>query len=201
MWAVNTVSVSATWDMSAGPTWVGSAFSGREVANPLSITAEKAGRYNIVVELDDNLRLHSGSGKPSVERNGDHFWHWHGVEVPELVILYPEQITVQMIDATDNAEVRRVMIEKYGQTRYLEDCGAELLKVDAFGELYEKSFAKLDSWPSTIRFVRVKNSTPEPDGTFKFYTLRVPPETRTPKQGIAWTFGLESKQYAPAKET
>jgi hypothetical protein len=49
--------------------------------------------------------------------------------------------------------------------------------------------------------VEVLNSTPEPDGTRRTYWLRVPPSTRTAKEGVAWTFGLQAEAYAPVRET
>jgi hypothetical protein len=49
--------------------------------------------------------------------------------------------------------------------------------------------------------VEVINSTPELDGTFRTYFLRVPPETRTARQGVAWTFGMTEQEYAPTVET
>ena len=32
------------------------------------------------------------------------------------------------------------------------------------------------------------NSTPEPDGTRRTYFLRVPPQMRTAREAVAWTF-------------
>jgi len=52
-----------------------------------------------------------------------------------------------------------------------------------------------------LAFVHVINSSPEPDGTFKSYFLRVPQDTLSPKAGIAWTFEMEEKEYNPVKET
>ena len=49
--------------------------------------------------------------------------------------------------------------------------------------------------------VRVRNSTPEPDGTYKIYRLRVPPWIQTARQAVAWTFGLSEEEYAPLEET
>ncbi len=49
--------------------------------------------------------------------------------------------------------------------------------------------------------VKVVNSAPEPDGTFKDYFLRVPPTMQTARQAVAWTFGKESHEYAPVLET
>jgi hypothetical protein len=49
--------------------------------------------------------------------------------------------------------------------------------------------------------VEVLNSTPEPDGTRKTYFLRVPPNLRTAREAVAWTFGLAGSQYRPERET
>ena len=38
--------------------------------------------------------------------------------------------------------------------------------------------------------VEVQNSTPEPDGSYRTYFLRVPNHTFTARDGVAWTFGL-----------
>jgi hypothetical protein len=34
-----------------------------------------------------------------------------------------------------------------------------------------------------------------------YYMLRVPPNVRTCKEAIAWTFGLSSEEYNPIMET
>ena len=47
----------------------------------------------------------------------------------------------------------------------------------------------------------VKNATVEPDGSRKIYILRVPPDMRTAREGVAWTFGLTAEQYKPGVET
>jgi hypothetical protein len=49
--------------------------------------------------------------------------------------------------------------------------------------------------------VRVENSTREPDGSKKYYFLRVPPHITRAKEAVAWTFGLDSANYLPKKET
>jgi hypothetical protein len=49
--------------------------------------------------------------------------------------------------------------------------------------------------------VKVINSTPEPDGRFKDYFLRVPPMMVRARQAVAWTFDKVEHNYAPALET
>lgn len=138
-------------------------------------------------------------------------WFWHGVEVEERVVMSPETITVHEIILEENVELRRVKIERFGQDRFFQECGATLIAKDECGELYVRTFrggnnnnrmVNIDPWGvETLTFVKVKNSTPEPDGSFKHYYLRVPPETLTPRSGVAWSFGLQPSDYNPQVQT
>ena len=49
--------------------------------------------------------------------------------------------------------------------------------------------------------VEVVNATPEPDGSFRDYLIRVPPRFRTARGAVAWTFGMEAREYRPKVET
>lgn len=150
--------------------------------------------------IDSRNRPHCDDGPSHRWRDGWSLYHVHGVRIPfhlRHVVESPERITVAEIESERNAEVRRVMIERYGQRRYLVDSGAELVGTDSFGSLYRKTIT--DDEPLVM--VKVKNSTPEPDGSIKDYFIRVPPTMLTPQQAVAWTFGLTGKQYQPSIET
>ena len=59
-------------------------------------------------------RLHCENG-PAVEwPAGERYWFWKGVQVPQHVIEVPDAITASTIQSEKNAEVRRVMIERFG---------------------------------------------------------------------------------------
>src|SRR5262249_31159925 len=101
---------------------------------------------------------------------------------------------------------RRVMLERYGVSNYLENSKAEKIHEDDFGVLYRKiSTRKLPPAPPFGRrsleeplvMVKVVNSTPELDGSYKDYLLRVPPNITTAKEAVAWTFGLSPEEYSP----
>jgi hypothetical protein len=48
----------------------------------------------------------------------------------------------------------------------------------------------------------VVNSTPEQDGTYRRYLLRVPPTTRTAREAVAWTFGFDNaREYMVATQS
>lgn len=147
--------------------------------------------------IDSRNRPHCDSGPSHRWRDGWSLYHVHGVRVPANIIEQPESITVQRIENESNAEVRRVMIERYGQSRYLTDSGATRIHADHFGELYRKPIAG----DEPLLMVKVRNSTPEPDGSVKDYFIRVPPDMTSAQEAVAWTFGLDKREYDPSVET
>lgn len=110
----------------------------------------------------------------------------------ELTALTPERIRDE-----ENAELRRVMLEYYGYDRYLDESGAVPVHRDETGVLWRVELAGDED----VVMVEVVNSTPEPDGTNRTYWLRVPPTTRTAREGVAWTFGLAAEAYEPSRQT
>lgn len=146
---------------------------------------------------DDGFRPHREDGPALEFRDGWRVYAWHGMNVPPDVIEQPAAITPERIDAERNVELRRVLLERYGEERFLEEAGAEVVDTDSCGVLYQKRIAGAEP----IVMVRVQNSTPEPDGTLKIYRLRVPPWIRTARGAIAWTFGMPETAYAPEVET
>jgi hypothetical protein len=135
----------------------------------------------------------------------------HGVRVPRDVVMRPESITVEEIDGERNAEVRRVMIDRYGQSRYLLEGGAVEVHRDDYGTLYRKDVPG----DEPLMMVRVRNSTPEHDGSRKDYFLRVDPRLRplyddgtfgepqemSARNAVASTFGHRGQEYTPEAET
>jgi hypothetical protein len=149
------------------------------------------------LKRDEQGRLHS-LNSPAIEYpDGWKIYAVHGVRVPESIIISPETITIKDIEDQDNVEVKRVMIDQYGPDKYLVDSGAQLIHKDAYGELYKKG-VKGDE---PIVMVKVINSTPESDGTSNNYYLRVPPDTKTARAAVAWTFGLQASKYKPKVQT
>ena len=146
---------------------------------------------------DQRNRLHCETRAAIEYPDGWGVYSWHGTRVPADVILNPESITVERIDYEQNAEIRRVMLERYGWGRYLENNGATVVHSDARGILYRKEIPG----DEPLVMVKVKNSTPEPDGSSKDYLLRVPPDMTSASQAVAWTFGISTEQYSPIVET
>lgn len=183
------------------------------------------------IHVDEQNRPHNDSGPSHRWRDGWSLYHVHGVRVPPDVIESPHSITVERIANERNAEVRRVMIDRYGAARYLMDSGAEVIARDDYGVLYRHEVPQ----DEPMVMVRVLNTTPEPDGSlsredaervfgrdavrrsldimkalghpvaseprWKEYMLRVPPVISTAHEAVAWTFGKTPEQYAPSIES
>ncbi|MFE3945991.1 DUF6745 domain-containing protein [Streptomyces sp. NPDC059118] len=146
---------------------------------------------------DEAGRLDRGDGPALAYRDGFALHAWRGMPVPAEFLEELNSLTPQRIREEENAELRRVMLEFYGYDRYLTESGAEPVHRDETGVLWRIA---LDGDEDVV-MVEVVNSTPEPDGTHRVYWLRVPPGTRTAKDGVAWTFGLQGEAYAPVRQT
>ncbi|WP_329192318.1 DUF6745 domain-containing protein [Streptomyces sp. NBC_01435] len=146
---------------------------------------------------DEAGRLDRGDGPALAYRDGFALHAWRGMPVPAEFLEELNSLTPKRIREEENAELRRVMLEFYGYDRYLTESGAEPVHRDETGVLWRIA---LDGDEDVV-MVEVVNSTPEPDGTHRVYWLRVPPGTRTAKDGVAWTFGLQGEAYAPVRQT
>ena len=109
----------------------------------------------------------------------------------------PGSLLVSEIENERNAEVRRVMMNVFGQDRFLLLSGAKAIHSDDFGTLYRKELPG----DEPLVMVKVVNATAEPDGSFKDYFLRVPPHIVRAREAVAWTFGKREMDYEPAVET
>ncbi|MFI2907270.1 DUF6745 domain-containing protein [Streptomyces sp. PDY-4] len=146
---------------------------------------------------DEAGRLDHGDGPALEFPDGFALCAWRGMPVTRAFLAELRTLTPERIREEESAELRRVMLEYYGYDRYLADSGARPLHRDGTGTLWRIDLAG----DEPVVMVEVLNSTPEPDGTHRTYWLRVPPATRTAREGVAWTFGLGAEGYEPLKET
>ena len=93
------------------------------------------------------------------------------------------------------------MIDRFGQARFLKEAGAQLISQEVMGGREYTLYCKEVHDDEPILMVKCINATQEPDGSFHEYFIRVPPDTKTALEAVAWTFGIDSKQYAPLVET
>jgi hypothetical protein len=134
------------------------------------------------LSVDERGRLHDATGPALEYRDGYAIHVWHGVTVEPRSITDPDSIRVQEIEYEPNAEVRRIMLERHGWSRYIAagnaqrvDCvppdppiaglrGARLLVRRLRGE------------PEPLVYLERVNSTAEPDGTQRRCLQRIDPK-------------------------
>lgn len=128
---------------------------------------------------------------------GDQYglYFWHGTLITADIAEAP--LSVKAIETQRNVEIRRLLTERYGYERYIKESGLKPIQQDKTGTLYRKDM--INDEPLVV--VCVTNSTPEPDGTYRTYWLRVPPTMDTAHAAVAWTFNLTPETYKPAIET
>ncbi|MET7986952.1 DUF6745 domain-containing protein [Streptomyces sp. NPDC005281] len=146
---------------------------------------------------DEVGRLDRGDGPALGYADGFELYAWRGMPVPRTFLDELTALTPERIRDEENAELRRVMLEHYGYDRYLDESGAVPVHRDETGVLWRVELVGDED----VVMVEVVNSTPEPDGTNRTYWLRVPPTTRTAREGVAWTFGLAAETYEPSRQT
>lgn len=151
-------------------------------------------RRPCVLARDAMGLLHSERGKCIEYPDGWGFYAWHGVLVPEQVILSPERLTRADFLNEKNVEVRRIMQERMGE-RFVPQLGGQVIESGPRGTLYEVCLPA-DDPEGVARYVQVQDASTE-----RRYFLRVPPTIQTVAEAVAWTFQVAADDYCPAQET
>ena len=165
-----------------------------------------------VLSQDRDARPHHDSGPFARWRDGVELYAIHGTYVPKSIVTNPELIELKDINGTSDAEIRRIMIERYGFERYVRDAGMSVVdeSKDPLG-LPRKLY--MDGSGTLI--VQLYNSTEDADGTRRVYYVPCHPElcpllpdgtlggrqARTALNAVASTFGMTGEEYVLAVET
>jgi hypothetical protein len=133
------------------------------------------------INRDERGRLHSITGPAMLYPDGWAIHAVHGVRVPAWIIEQPKEITVEKIDSEQNAEVRRVMLDRFGVERYVRESGAKIIDEcptdhAIIGLRSAKLYRKELDGDEPVIMLDMLNSTPESDGTTKHYMIRVQPD-------------------------
>jgi hypothetical protein len=122
---------------------------------------------------------------------------WQGVRVEERILFRPETISIEEILQEQNAERRRVLLDRFGIPRFMQETKASLLDED-----HDRG--------GTRQLLRVELKDDEPlvtlscfcPSTARQYFLRVPPDMKLCHQAAAWVAGFDDpNQYQPILET
>lgn len=129
--------------------------------------------------------LHASNG-PALDWNRMMpFYMWHGEEVTQKAVGPVEKLRIWDFGNERNRRARDLMLERYGLERYCREVG-KVIHQDQTGTLWRAG---------GIWAVEVVNGTPELDGSYKRYFLRVPPTMQSARQAVAWTYGLRKRDY------
>jgi hypothetical protein len=151
----------------------------------------------VALHRDEAGRLHRVEGPALAYPDGFALYAWRGTPVPAGFLDELAGLTPSRIRDEKNAGLRRVMLEHYGYDRYLTESGAEPVHRDGTGALWRITLMDDED----VVLVEVVDPTPGPDGPHRTSWLRVPPTTRTAKEGVAWTFGPGEDAYAALRQT
>jgi len=150
-----------------------------------------------LAKYDERHLPHVIDGPVVVYPDGWKVYALNGEFVPPKLVDAPETITPIDIECVQGTKTRRRLLEGYGHVRWIKSTSSQVISEDDAGILYRRDVPR----DEPLVMVKVKNSTPEPDGSFKSYFLRVPPTVQTAREAVAWTFGLSGHDYRPAAET
>lgn len=122
---------------------------------------------------------------------------WHSVLVNERIVFRPQEIQADEVLKEKNVERRRVLLERMGHERFIEQVQPEMLNTDS-----DPGGAR--------RLLRIEMGDDEPlyllavqcPSTGRQYTLRVPPTMKTCRQAAAWIAGFDDPDdYQPIAES
>lgn len=99
----------------------------------------------------------------------------------------------QEITKISNATLRREALQFYGVEKFFKNMKTQKIHQDGKNELLT---LRWHGQESVITMVKVIDST-----TKDVYLIRVPPDMKTVRQAIAWTFHMKENEYQPLKET
>lgn len=122
---------------------------------------------------------------------------WNGVNVTGQIAFHPETLSARQALAEENAELRRVMLERMGPERFIAEARPRQLDADrdVGGERRLLRVNIPDDEPLLVLQVR------DPS-TGRQYLLRVPPDVSTCRQAAAWIAGFDDPdEYRPVMET
>lgn len=140
------------------------------------------------VERDEQGHLHSSTGMCMQYRDGWGFYAWHGVAVPEELILPPEYLIKDDWVQEKTLDVRRAFQERLGSERFVELVEGVCIDRGSQGTLIEITLEQ--DAERVAHYVQVKEpATPHP------IFLRVPLSILYADEAVAQTMGNGGLEY------
>ena len=129
-------------------------------------------------------RLHCTNG-PAYANEVENLYFLHGVMVPAYAVTHPDWITLGEIEAENNAEIKRALIEQFGWVKYLAESGAVRIN-ERFNDRDMQNEELYEMKTGNRRFVVCDPSTG------RKYSLGVPREVTSCEAAQNWlSHGLD----------
>lgn len=126
---------------------------------------------------------HSETGPVIRYRDGSALYMIRGVRVPAVLVEDPDSITIDMILKERNTEVRRLMRERYGEPRFLQDIGAKVIDTDVISTHARRTRAQT-IMRALLEDLEGRRFLVGTDGsTGRTYYMEVPAMIRNPRWG------------------
>ena len=121
---------------------------------------------------------------------------WRGVPIDGRIAFHPDRIAPSEVLVETNAERRRVLLERIGLDRFMDEADVQVLDEDRDPGGLRRLFRV--PLPGDEDLVCVMVHCPSTSGR---YLLRVPPAMKTCHQAVAWTAGFDDPSlYRPLVE-
>jgi hypothetical protein len=142
------------------------------------------------VKLDERNRLHCADGPAVAFDDGSLYFFWHNTRVTKKIIMTPEKLTAQEINAERNSEVVRAIVEKLGWAEFMKRIEVKLVdkwfdtSTKLHYELYDFKNRRFELAPRLL-----KMESPEVlDGTRPTYIEPVHPHLNSCQAARKWQF-------------
>ncbi|MBI3929765.1 MAG: hypothetical protein HY319_29765 [Armatimonadetes bacterium] len=146
------------------------------------------------VARDPSGLLHRLDGPAIVWGDGFGYHYVRGIRVAGEDVLHPERITGRRLQAT-SAEKYLAWAELLGVDRLLEQLPPRVMDQDRDAGGRRRLLRVEAHHQPPLQFVEVHCPS-----TRKRHRLRVPPDIRSCRHAVAWTFGFETDLYLPLYE-
>jgi hypothetical protein len=153
------------------------------------VLSEKPVKFHI----NNSLEFHHEEEKSLEFKDGFGLYSIGGVTVPDFVFEQPEKITASAIKKMQNLEIRRIMIDRMGISKYLDAVHAKVLDMDS---IYVFKDGDERTMPRALMVDDEGNKyLVGTDGsTERVYYMRVPPDSRTCRHAHSLIAGFDENR-------
>jgi hypothetical protein len=149
-------------------------------------------------KLDDRYRFHSETGPAFRFHDGYQEYYLHNFKVDERLVMNPGSITLEEINLEKNAEMKRLLIDRYGGGilngggigKYLWDSKAKTIDWDTHTHNGTRGVIAVGEGDVEQRYLNVADPS-----SSRVYYMEVPPDKVTPEEAAYWLDGeMDVKQ-------